>query len=172
MVKTKGSRDKVRFRKRRSDKGKKREKYAGKKTKPRRKINGKFVSYVSKRRREDPIKVWFWSVHTISNEGLMNFHRSVRRKMHKSVYGRNRLRVDLYPEMISTKEGICEIAIDNLSEGTWLLKLWSHSKNRFHCSAKAFAVIKITDHPEGMKCKVIPNYKRRSLRRLWFWRDK
>ena len=172
MVKTKGSKDKIKHRKRRSDVGKKREFYNHKKTKPRHKVNGNFVSYISKRKRDDPIKVWFWSVEPMSHQGLMNFNKDIRRKMHRFVYGRNKVRIDVYPEVISTKDNISELALEYLWEGTWHLKLWGNSKNKFHTSARTVAVIKITNHPDGMRCRVIPAYNKRSLRRYWFWRDR
>ena len=171
MVKTKGSKDKIRNRKTRTDKGKKREKYAGKKTNPRRKVNGKFVPYISKRKRGDLIKVWFWDVKKMRPESLMNFSKSSRRKMHRYVYGRNRVRIDVLPENLSTKERISELCLEYLWEGEWLLKLWSHARNKYKCTARAFARIVITDHPEGLKCRIIPNYKRRSLKRMFFWRE-
>lgn len=157
-MRTRGAKD-VNRRHKRKDIGKKREKYAGKKTKPRRKISGKFVPYVSKRRRGDAIKIWFWSVEQMSHQGFMNFSKETRRKMHRYVYGRSRLRIDVEPEDISTIEAIKELALDNLWSGEWLLLIWGHSKNSYHCSARAFAKLIITDHPEGMKCRVIPMIK-------------
>jgi hypothetical protein len=171
MVKTKGSIDRVRHRKRRSDFKKKRNIYAGKKTKPRHKVNGNFVPYVSTRRRGDLIKIWFWSVEPMSHGGIMNFAPKVRRHIHKIVYGRHKLRMDVEPEIISTKENIEELCLDHLWVGEWMMMMWSSSKNRFHVSAKAVAKIKITQHPNGMTCKVYPSWKKRSLRRYWFWRD-
>jgi hypothetical protein len=169
-MRTRGAKD-LKRRHRRSDVGKKREFYSKKKTKPRRKINGKFVPYVSKRRRDGQIKIAFWSIEPMSNQGLMNFSPDVRRKMRRVVYGRNRLRLDVDPEVLSSREAIAELVQEYLWTGQWLLMLWSNSKNLYHCSPRGFAVIKIVEHPEGMKVKVIPSFKRRSLRRLWFWRD-
>lgn len=167
MSRTKGSRNKHR----RPDFGKKREIYAGKKTKPRRNINGKFVSYISKRKRGDNIKITFWSKTPMSHQGFMNFPNKSRRSMHRYVYGKDRLQFEISPDDISTKEAISELACNYLWAGTWLLMLWSHSKNTYHCSPRCFGIVKIKDSPDGLTCKVIPNYKRRSLRRLWFWRD-
>lgn len=175
-MKTKGSVDTVRHRKTRSDKGKKRKLYAGKKTHPRRKINGSYRTYKSKRKRDDPISVEFWLVRRTSHQGYMNFSKQTRRHMHNFVYGgKQKVCIRVEPSLISTKEKISELACEQLWEGEWLLMLRSHSKNTHHNSPKAFARLFITDPPEGLKCRVIPNYtsrrKRRSLRRLFFWRD-
>jgi len=168
MSRRKGSRNKNV----RSDLGKKRKLFNGKKTKPRRKVNGRFIPYVSKRKREDALKVEFWSVEPMSYDGFMNFNSKVRRSMRRIVYGRNRLRVDIYPEDLSTRDKISEVSLYCLWEGEWLLLLRGCSKNKYHSSPRAFAVIKIKDSPEGLKCRVYPSYKRRSLKRLWFWREK
>lgn len=168
MVKTKGSRDRVRFRKKRSDIGKKREKYAGKPTKPRRKINGVYKPYVSTRKREDPISVGLYERKPMSHEGLINWSPKSRRKVHKYVYG-TRLHYTVKPEEINNKEKIADMFCSDLDVGTWEFRLPSNKKNKGHVSYCCFAILKIKDSPEGMKCKVTPHFKRRSLRRLWWW---
>lgn len=172
MVKTKGSKDKVKHRKRRSDIGKKRNLYAHKKTKPRHKVNGNFVPYKSNRRRDAPLKIWWWSIEEMSREGLMNFNKESRRKMRRIVYGHNRVRMDVDAEQISTREKISELALEYLWEGNWLMLMWSSSRNKYHVSAKGVAIVKITSHPDGLRARVYPNFNRRSLKRYWFWRDR
>jgi hypothetical protein len=166
MVKTKGAKD-LRRRKRRSDVGKKREKYAGKKTHPRRKINGRYVPYVSKRKRGDAIKIGFYRVSPMTYDGFMNFAPEIRRKMHTKTYGtKSHFIVDI--DEINTSDKICEFALNYLWEGTWQIRLPVTKKNKRHCSYCAFAILKIRESPEGLKCKLYPSFKRRSLRRL-FW---
>lgn len=173
-MKTKGSKTKKRFVKTRSDKNKKRKFYAGKKTKHRRKSGDTFVRYIPKRRRDDAIKLEFWSVEKMSSESLMHFSQASRRKMHRYIYHKNSLRIDVNPSEISTKEKIEELALSYLwaiPDGYWLIMFRSHAKNQHHNSPKAFGTVKITDHKEGMKAKVVPHYKKRSLKRMFFWRD-
>ena len=179
MVKTKGSYDRVKHRKVRSDRGKKRKIYAGKKTNPRKKINGNYITQIPKRKRDDPIHVEFWFVRPMSHEGYMNFHKSIRRKMHRTVYGGKKKKCFIIdPSEINNEEKISEFACSNLYDGFWLLMLRGNSKNKYHNSPRAFAQITIKDSPEGFNCKVIPNYyskkKRayRSLRKLWWWRGR
>jgi len=176
-MKTKGAKDKVKYRKRRSDFGKKRKFYAGRKTKPRRKVNGNYKPYISKRNRDDPIHVEFWLVRDMSHQGFMNFHKSIRRKMGKKVYGGKKKRCFIVdPSEIETKEKISDFACDFLWEGKWLLMLRGNAKNKYYNCPRAFAQVTIRDTPEGFKCRVIPNYyckskrRHRSLRRLWWWR--
>jgi hypothetical protein len=172
-MRTKFAKDKHR-RKRRNDVGRKRKIYAGKKTLHRKKVNGNFVSYIPKRKRGDNILVRFCSVEPISHQGLMNFSKETRRKMHRMVYGKSSLMLSVPPEELSTKAKIEEICLDHLwdiKEGYWLLMLWGNSKNSHHCSPRAFGIIRMSQHPEGMRCRVIPSFKKRSLRRMFFWRD-
>ena len=170
MTRTKGAKD-LRPRKKRSDVNKKRLIYAKKKTKPRRKVNGRYVPYVSKRKRDDPIHVGFYEVLPMSHEGFMNFSKKIRRKVWRYVY-KNRLTFVLDPERINTKEKISELVLEYLWVGTWQLRLPGTSRNKRHCSFRTFATIIITNHPNGMTARVTPSFKRRSLRRLWWWRGK
>ena len=172
-MRTIGAKDRKR-RKPRTDKGRKRKLYAGKKTKPRRKKNGVFQTYVSKRKPGDNFKVAFWKIEQMPHESYMNFSKETRPFMHRKTYGKGTGRVYLSvpPKQLSTKENISEICISHLHEGEWLLMLWSHAKNRYHCCAKAFGKVIVSDHPEGLRCRVIPSYKRRSLRKFSFWKDK
>jgi hypothetical protein len=166
-MRTLGAKD-LKRRHRRKDIGKKRKKYAGKKTKPRRNINGRFVPHVSKRRRDDPIHIGFYRVTPMTHEGLMNFSGDTRRKMHRFTYG-TKLHFITDPSEINTKEKIADFVRQHLWGGVWQLRIPGNSKNKYHCSYRAFAVVKITEHSEGLKVKVIPSFKRRSLRRLWWW---
>jgi hypothetical protein len=171
-MKTRGSHD-LRRRKRRSDIGKRRALFMGKKPKPRRKnSHGVFVPYVSHRSRNDPIKVWFWDVQKMSLNGFHHFNKNVRLKVRRIVYGKNRIRVDVDPEQLSTRENIAQLGEELLWEGSWYLMLWSGSKNKFHTSAKCVAVLQIKETSLGLKCRVIPSHNHRSLRKYWFWRDK
>lgn len=173
-MKTKGSVDRVRRRKTRSDKGKKRETYAGKKTKPRRKKNGRYVPYVSKRKYTDPIKVEFWKVEDMPNESLMNWNPKIRRHVHRQLYGTARLYFTVNPESISSEEKIEDLISGHLWEGVWHLKFRATKRNKGHNSPLTYGVIKIKETPEGFKYRINPNYnsrkKHRSMKRMFFWR--
>lgn len=154
MTRTKGAGD-LRRRSRRSDRGKLRKIYAGKKTKPKRKVHGRFVPYISKRSRGDPVKIWFQEKKRIRKEGYVKLPANLRKmsdKMSKTWIDRPTL-VD--PEDISTPEKIGEIAIEILKyPGLFNLTMPSHSKNRFGVSYKKKAVIKITETKEGLHAEV------------------
>lgn len=169
MVKTKGSKDRVHHRKTRTDKGRKRKFYAGRKTKPRRNVGGRYIPYVSKRRRDAPIKIGLYERVPMSHEGYMNWNKKIRRKISRFVYG-HRLHFELDPSEIDTEEKICNEFLPYLWEGVWEFRIPATKKNKGNMSYCAFGFLKIRDSPEGLKCKVIPNFKRRSLKRLWWWR--
>lgn len=173
ISKTVGAVDKIPKRKRRSDRNKHRKKYAGRPVKRKRKIRGRYVPYESLRRKGSPLKVYFFKVDVMSNEGYFHFPKDTRAKIWKYVYGRNgaRVRVDLSEEQLSTKENISSWCSENLWEGSWHLRLWTHKKNLYHCSARTVATIKLTNSADGLRCKVYPSHRGRSLRRYSFWKD-
>jgi len=160
MTRTKGAKD--------LKKRKKRKLYAGKPIKKKRKKSGKYVPYISKRDKQSKIKLWFWTEEKMSKEGYKRFPKDVRQFVRKIVY-KPKLRIDISPEDISTKEKVEALAVEHLWEGTWLMKGFSHGKNKFHVKNVTLCKIKITDHPEGLRAKLVENKR---LFRYWFWRSK
>lgn len=149
---------------------KKRTHYQGKPIKKTRKSNG-FVRYVSTRKRDDPIKLWFWEILPMNKDSYRNFSKQTRKYMHRKVYI-PRLRIDVDSYQISNKELVGQLCIDHLWAGHWLLKMFSHAKNKFHSTNRGVAEIIITDAPSGFRVKVIPSFGARGLYRYWFWNDK
>ena len=128
------------------------------------------MKYVSTRSKGDPIKIWFWKVEPMLKSSYKNFHKRIRKYMRRKTY-LPVLRMDVSPEDLSTKENVARLCIDNLWAGHWLLKTFSHAKNKFHVTNRAVAEIIITDSPTGLRAKVFPSYKSRGLYRYWFWRE-
>jgi len=172
MSRTKNARD-LKRRKGRKDKGKKRPKYGGKPVKKKRKIQGRIVPYVSKRK-GDLMKVYFLKVDAMSKDGYMNLSPEFRKKAWKYVYGRDgkRKRIDVPEEQLSTIDNIADLCLQILSEGTWHLRLYTHRRNKYHCSAVTVATVNLFQTSEGLQCKVHPSFKNRSLKRYRFWRGK
>lgn len=118
------------------------------------------------------IKVWWWKVQPISQEGLSRVNKNLRLRWHKQVY-KPMFRVDVPIDRINSIESIKQFALDcNLYDGVYLLKTFSHAKNSYRVTARAVAVVKIKTFSEGMKVFVTPSFKNRSLKRYWFWKDK
>jgi hypothetical protein len=168
MVKTVGSTDR-KNRKRRSDKGKRRKIYRGKKVRHKRRYKGRLIKYVSKRKEGDPIKLYFWSIDKMSLNGLHHFNRKVRNHVRRVVYGKNRLRVDVVPEDINNRYNLERFCEDILWQGNFLILMWTHRRNKFHCSPRAVASVSIKETSEGLKARVIPSYKNRSIGRFSWW---
>lgn len=82
-------------------KRKKRKFYAGKRIK-RMFRKGKLVPYKSKRKRGDPIKLYFWSVEKMSKDGYSHWSRHLRPKVRKIVF-KPLIRVDVPPERLCTR---------------------------------------------------------------------
>lgn len=153
-MRTKGARD-LRPRKQRSDR---KHKY--------RKKHGKLVRYISKRDRNSPIKAWFWQVKPMSREGFEMWNRRIRARVYKTVFIPY-IRLDVPAERLANKDVIEELAIEIIGhEGSFLLKLFSHAKNKFHCTARTVAKIKIVDSPEGLRAHVYESWR---LSRYYFW---
>ena len=157
MVRTIGAKDKK--------KRKQRKTYAGKPIKKKRKRHGKFVPYVSKRLRDGLVKIWFWEQLPMNKDSYKNFSKETRKYMKRIIYNPH-IRIDVDPYQISNKELVEQLCLENLSEGIWFMKMFSHAKNKYHSTKRIVAVIKITNHPEGLRAKMIEN---RKLWRYWFW---
>lgn len=143
---------------------KKRTHYAGKPIKKRRRSKG-FVKYVSKRKRDDPIKLWMIEIRDMSKDGYKNFSSQTRKFMRKKVYI-PRLRIDVDPYQISTKALVEQLCVEHLWTGHWLIRGFSRGRNRFHCKPVKLAEVVITDSADGMRARMIRNWR---LFRYWFW---
>lgn len=162
-----GSRD-LSARCRRSDIGKKRKFYAGKKVKPKRTRGGKFVPYKSKRDRDAPVKIWFQKKKEMSKVGYLKWSPKLRPKLDKTVkiFVGKPVRVDV--THISTPQDIGETAIQILQDiGTFNLMMLTHAKNTHRVSYKKKAVIKIEEGTQGLFARVTSYSK---MSHYWFWR--
>jgi len=156
VSRTKGARD-IRKRKNRRIKGKKYSKHGN-----------KFVPYVSKRNRNDPVRIWWWERRPISKEGLSHFNKKVRPFMCRTIT-KFSVRVDVLPSELSNEKKIEELAINTLSyPGVFLLMMPCHSKNAWRVSYKKVAKVIIRESPEGLNAKMTDNYR---LFRYFFWKN-
>lgn len=157
-------------RKRRSDCGKQRKLYRGRPVKRKMKRHGHLVPYVSKRTKFDPIKLQIIKLEPMSKEGFMNFNRKSRGFMKPTVFSSVRLRIDAYPEDISTKEQIGNLVIDNFGfEGTFDVRMSCHAKNVFHSSFKRVCLVKVYDSENGFYAQIFPTFR---LSRYWFFKNR
>ena len=163
-MKTLGSRDR-RKRRTRSDKGKRRKYYRGKKVRRRRKV-GDFVRYVSTRKKDSPIKLWFIEICPMNKDSYFNFSKETRRFMRRVVY-RPRLRIDVYPDEINCREAVEDLCVEHLWTGNWLCRGFSKGKNSYEVKPVPLFEFKIIDHPEGIRCRMTRNIR---LFRYWFWK--
>lgn len=160
MSRTRGAKD--------LKKRKQRKLYAGKLIKRRRKKEGKFVPYKSKRKRDDPIKLYILGESPMSKDGYRKFPKRIRSYMRKTVYGKggDRIRIDVDPYQISNKELIEQLCLNHLWEGVWLIFGFGHGKNKRGVKPVLLCKVKITEHPDGLRAKLIEN---RRIWRYWFW---
>ena len=91
----------------------------------------------------------------------------IRPHIKKIVY-RPLLRVDVMSERLSSKEEIGKLALEVIGyDGSFLLKMFCHAKNKYHCTNRTVAKIKITEHPDGLKADVFESWR---IARYWFWK--
>ena len=147
-------------------KRKQRKFYKGKLIKKKRKKSGKFVPYISQRKKDGAIKLWLWEQRPMSKDSYRNFASNVRPYMMKTVYC-PRLRIDVDPFQISNKERVEEFCLNHLWEGIWLVKGFSKGRNRYGIKNVTLCKVKITSHPEGLKAEMFEN---RRLFRYWFYK--
>lgn len=168
MTRTRGARD-LKRRKKRSDNGKRRKLYNGKKTKIKKKVNGHFIPYKSKRGKNDPIKIWFQEKKPMSKQGYYKWHKGLRKYVDRTIKRWVDRPVLINPNEISNPEKIENVAIRVLQyPGLFNLTMPSHSKSRSGSSYKKKAVIKITETDEGLHAKV-SNYSQ--MRHYWFFKS-
>jgi len=155
----------------RSDKGVRRKQYRGKPVKKKRKIQGKLVLYKSKRNPWDPLKFEFWSIDRMSLDGFHHFHRNVRNKVRRIVYGKNKVCFTIDPIDINTRDKFELFCEQNLWQGNFLVMMRCHAKNPYHNSPKGVAKVSIRETSEGLRARLTPSFKNRGLYRYsWWWK--
>jgi len=150
---------------------KKRKVRSDKKHKYRKNRMGNLVIYKPKRKRDDPLRVWFWERLPMSWDGYKRFPRRVRPYIHKKITRFVDKPFLVEPEQLSTKENIAQLAVNVICHaGEFILMLPTHSKNTHHVSYKKKVRIRIVETEDGLKAKVIRIYS--GFQRYWFWSGK
>lgn len=144
--------------------------YAGKPIKKKRKNRGgNFVPYVSKRKKNDPIRIWFQEKKKMSPEGYRRWNRKARKYLDPTIKVFIGKPVLVDPQEISTPERIGETAIEILGyDGLFNMLMPSASRSSFRVSYKKKAVVKIIDTENGFRA-IVTNFA--PLRKYkWFWK--
>jgi len=155
----------------RSDRGKKRKKYAGKpcKHKKKRKYN---------RRIGEKTSLWlraYWRV-PMSVDGYKNFHPSIRAKMYKEVTKMKSSPTfrEVPLDMINTKEKIEDFFANNLWEdenlgGKFVIMGGSNAKTKTGFKPVAICTVVIKQTPNGNVCNIVSSKRLHKYR--WFFRN-
>lgn len=161
MVRTKGAVDR-RPRRLRSDIGKKRKKYAGKKIFSKRK-----KKFIKREGTKDQLKLRIMEKKKMSANGWRNWNKKIRPKIHPFVY-MWLMRVDVLVADISNRKDIEEWAIDVIGyPGKFLVFGFSGtSKNRFGVKPVRMFDVDITETGSGLNAKMT---SKRLHRYKWFW---
>jgi len=164
MSRTKGARD--RFPRRgRSDAGKRRKKYAGKKVKTKRQI-------IRDRRKGNKthIKLRWLEKRKMSIEGWRNWNPKVRLKIRPFVYKFGIVTLTPVAD-ISTKKDFQDWAVQVIGfPGEFIIMGISRTfKNRFQRKWVKMCTIVINQHQEGLRARMVQNT--RLFRYKWFYKD-
>lgn len=152
----------------RSDKGKKRKFYAGKRVKKRPKHSDKFVAYKSNRNRDDPVGVQFVEVCRMTMDGYRNWNKKLRPHIRTKVY-KAMESILVPPEDLSTPEKIGEVAIDFIQyPGTFQMRMSTHRTNEYRVSYVTKCVVILKESSGELVAKVIDTHK--GINRYWFYR--
>ena len=130
------------------------------------KREGKFQPYFPKRNRNDPLKIWWWSVEPMSKESCRRFPLRIRAKIRKVVFKKS-IRVDVSPSRLSSKRKIEELAVETLgTTGVYYLMMFCKRKNQFGVSPVKTASVKIIETSEGLKARFLQSFR---LHHYWFF---
>lgn len=131
-----------------------------------RKKHGKMQPYYSKRGRDDPLKIWWWREEKMPYESYLRIPAYLRKTARAIVYKKD-LRVDVPYELLSNKKSVEELALTTLgTEGSYLLMMFCHRKNKFGVSPVKVARVIILQSEDGLSATMTHNYR---LNKYWFW---
>lgn len=113
------------------------------------------------------LKLWIWEVRPMTREGRLRWDRKLRVRLHPMTY-HPLFRVDSPVERINSIEAIKEFALEVIGyDGVFLIKGFSHGKNKRHIKNVTLARVKIKQMADGLMAFVD---KTQRLSRYWFWR--
>lgn len=135
--------------------------------KKKRNTMGVLVPYISRRRRDDPIRVWFFEHRRMSEDGYRRWAKKFRPHLNKTVYCPVGSPVFVDPSQICNKDRLGQTAVDIIQyPGTFMLRMPTRAKNTYRVSYKKKATIRIDETEEGLRGRVVwVGY----LSRYWFW---
>jgi len=153
--------------KKRSDFGKSRKIYAGKRVKKKVRRKGRLIPYEKVHRKGDPYKIQFWKREPMSEEGRKNWDKKLRPKLSPYVFHFG-ICAEVDESDLSSKEAIEDLCLEvEGREGDFYLMLRGHAKNEYHNSPYKVAHLRIERTSEGLRCKMIKNFR---LWRFKFWK--
>jgi hypothetical protein len=145
----------------RSDRGKKRKFYAGKKVKGKRKI-----AFEKRIGNKTHLKIWVWERKAMSRDGRLRWNKYCRSHVKPEVT-KFLMRHDVPVQDINTKQKIERFMEENYWEGTFLIMGFSNASNKYRCKPVKLCRVLVRESQNGLRAKLISNYR---LSRYWFWR--
>jgi hypothetical protein len=145
----------------RSDRGKRRKKYAGKPVKGKRQIK-----YERRIGNKSQIKVWIWERLPMSYDGRKRWHQNVRHNIYPEITKTRSVHIVETSEF-DTKQKVEQFMEVNYWAGTFIIMGFSHAKNKRRCKPVPICRIVIKETNDGLRARMVRNIR---LHRYWFWR--
>lgn len=165
MARTLGSKDKVIRRKSRSDRGKKRKRYAGKPVKGKRQKR-----YDRRVGNKKELKLLPFQLIVKDKKSYAKIPSRFKATINKQNYKPLKGMVIVAPiKKINTKSKVEDFIASRLWEGTFWIKGISNSKNKYHRSWKRMFEIRIKETNEGNVGTITRNF--RLSRYKWFYKS-
>lgn len=117
--------------------------------------------------RKTYLKIRFVSQTPMSRQGYKNWTPSRRGKLHKSVYGKSVVCLQVPVERIESKEAIGDLASEYLDSGEYVMFGYSHGKTPTHVKLVMMCKIRLQKNEDRHSISIS---KTRRLSRYWFWK--
>lgn len=128
----------------------------------------RFYRYVSKRKKDDPVKIIFYRKEPMSKDGYNNWARTLRPTLSKFVY-RSHLRVDVDFHSLSTVDNIRALVLELIGhEGEFHMRSWGWAKTKTHVKFITLCKFTIFKVDDGLDAKVF-DYGR--ISKYWYWAE-
>jgi len=128
-----------------------------------------FVPYKPKRKKNDPIKVWFFEKRPMSKEGYYNWNAKSRPKICPFVYYPVEKPFYVETSQIESPEAVGELAKNFIQYGgSFQMRMPGHAKNKGNASYYKKATIVIHENAQTgeLDVQVIDFWR---MARYWFW---
>lgn len=109
---------------------------------------------------KDSIKIWIAEIRPMNYDAYLRFHRNIRHKIRPEVYIPLRGSIQVPTNEINTKEKFVDFIVNILlREGDFLIRSFSHGKNKYHVKPVKLCRILIKSNEYGLYGRMTADYR-------------